>query len=311
MDILAEILSVTHAGNALIGQAALPAPWGLDVDANVQAAVHIVQRGSCWLRMNGENKPRQLLQGDLVLVSGGTRHTLCDQPSTPAEPYKQALAKAQKRMRRTHAPKPSAILLCAEYRFEQEGPHPLLSVLPRLIHVSADVSAADSALQTLVRLLVLEGAQRRTGAELVIPRLIDSLLVFIVRQWLDEQPEGGAGWFGALRDPQIGQALALMHERPELRWTLNELARRTSQSRATFARRFLRLVGEPPLTYMTRWRMSLAMQLLRTTELSLETIAERIGYESATALGKAFTRNLGITPGRYRKSKHPSAARAA
>lgn len=266
MDILAEILSVTHAGNALIGQAALLAPWGLDVDANVQAAVHIVQRGSCWLRMNGENKPRQLLQGDLVLVSGGVRHTLCDQPSTPAEPYKQALAKAQRRMRRAHAPKPSAILLCAEYRFEQEGPHPLLSVLPRLIHVSADVSEADSALQTLVRLLVLEGAQRRTGAELVIPRLI------------------------------------------ELRWTLNELARRTSQSRATFARRFLRLVGEPPLTYMTRWRMSLAMQLLRTTELSLETIAERIGYESATALGKAFTRNLGITPGRYRKSKHPIAA---
>jgi hypothetical protein len=206
MDILAEILSVTHAGNALIGQAALPAPWGLDVDANVQAAVHIVQRGSCWLRMNGENKPRQLLQGDLVLVSGGVRHTLCDRPSTTAEPYKQALAKAQKRMRRTHAPKPAAILMCAEYRFEQEGPHPLLSVLPRLIHVSADVSAADSALQTLVRLLVLEGAQRRTGAELVIPRLIDSLLVFIVRQWLDEQPEGGAGWTSTGADARAARA---------------------------------------------------------------------------------------------------------
>lgn len=304
MDVLAEVLALMHVGNALVGQAELVAPWGLDVDANIPAAIHIVQRGDCWLRLPGEPRARHLAQGDLVLIAGGARHALSDAPATATAPYKQALASASRRARRAR-PRAvrSTVLFCAEYTFDQDGVHPLLTVLPRVIHVAADVGQADSALQALVRVLLHEATQRRSGAELVLPRLIDCLLVLVIRHWLDGQPAGTAGWFGALRDPAIGRALALIHARPAQRWTVEALALRVSQSRATFARRFSALVGAPPLVYANRWRMCLATQLLRTTDLTLDEIAERVGYDSASAFGKAFQRQLETTPGRYRSAR--------
>jgi len=130
--------------------------------------------------------------------------------------------------------------------------------------------------------------------------LIDTLLVFIIRRWLDDQPIDGAGWFGALRDPQIGQALALIHAAPHHRWTVAELASRVAKSRAAFARRFVALVGESPLAYVTRWRLNLAAKLLRSTADSVEVIGVSVGYQSPTAFGNAFRRHFALSPGQYR-----------
>jgi AraC-like DNA-binding protein len=303
-DVLSDVLSVTRLGAAVIAQAELVPPWGLEIDPMIAAAVHIVQRGTGWLRTTGlrQRRPLRLGTGDLVLIRSGVAHSICDDPRTPARPLHEALAAMPRRLAalsgaRAHQ---TTLVLCAKYLFQHVGPHPLISLLPPLIHLPAHDAERHVELQLLLPLLRHEAAGARSGSELVIPRLVDSLLVFVVRAWLDTQPVGAGGWFGALRDPAIATALSLMHGRPDEVWSVERLAREVAQSRATFARRFSRLVGETPVAYLTRWRMCLAAKLLSETEISLDEIAVRVGYETAAALSKAFRRSHGEAPGRFR-----------
>jgi AraC-like DNA-binding protein len=304
MDVLADVLRVSALGNAILNRSELVAPFGLEVGKEVRAAVHIVQRGLCWLRI-GKRKPIRLASGDIVLIPRGTVHALLDDPRTPVEPFASALRSQAKRLRsRAAQVENNTVLVCAEIKFDEAEPHPLMTVLPDLIHVSAVLAENDHGLATLSRILVREALGERMGAELVVPRLVDALLVFIVRNWIEQQPIESAGWLGALRDDQIGRALALIHEAPEHKWTVDELASNVAMSRATFARRFSALVGESPHAYVTRWRMNLAARLLRTTSDSAERIAASVGYDSPTAFGAAFRKHLSVSPGIYRS--HPS-----
>jgi AraC-like DNA-binding protein len=301
-DVLADVLAVTRLGNALLNQSELVPPFGLEIGSTIKAAVHVVHRGVCWLRVDGERRPFRLVAGDVVLVPRGVRHCLVDEPNRVAEPYEQALAKMRRRMagRSARRAEQSVLLLCAEYEFDQDGPHPLLSLLPKLILLSGTGARDDASLQAVVRLLLGEARQRLSGADLVVPRLVDTLLVFVLRAWLAEQPEGAGGWLGALRDPAVGRALSLIHDAPEKAWAVAGLAKHVGCSRATFARKFVELVGEPPLAYITRWRINLAASLLRTTDETAESISARVGYASPAAFGKAFRRHMRTSPGTYR-----------
>lgn len=135
-----------------------------------------------------------------------------------------------------------------------------------------------------------------------MPLLIDSLLLYILRAWLDEQPADTAcGWAAALRDRAVASALSAIHDDPSAPWTVASLADRAGLSRAGFARRFAEQVGEPPLAYLTRWRMTTAAKLLRESDTPLSIVADRTGYGSEYALGKAFKREYGQAPGSYRR----------
>ena len=305
MDVLADVLQVSALGNAILNRSQVFAPFGLGVGREVRAAVHIVQQGTCWLTI-AKRKPLRLNTGDIVLIPRGTAHALRDDPRTPVTPFAEALQNQARRSRqRRDAVAQSAVLVCAEIQFDEAEPHPLMTVLPELIHISASLAEGDRGLMALSRILVREALGRRMGAELVVPRLVDTLLVFIVRSWVEQQPAESGGWLGALRDDQIGRALALIHEAPERKWTVDELASKVGTSRATFARRFSALVGESPYAYVTRWRMNLAARLLRTTSESAERIAASVGYESPTAFGAAFRRHLRVSPGKYRSRPRP------
>jgi AraC-like DNA-binding protein len=296
------VLAVTRLGNTLLNQSELISPFGLEIGSEIKAAVHVVHRGVCWMRVDGERRPLRLIAGDVVLLPRGVRHVLADEPNRAAEPYERALAKMRRRLdgQRGRRAEDSMLLLCAEYEFDQDGPHPLLALLPKVILLRGDAARDDASLQALVRLLLTEARQRLSGADLVVPRLVDTLLVFVVRAWLAAQPEGAGGWLGALRDPAIGRALSLIHEAPEREWTVEGLAKHVGQSRAAFARKFVELVGEPPLAYVTRWRINLAASFLRTTDDTAESISERVGYASPAAFGKAFRRTMRSSPGVYR-----------
>jgi AraC-like DNA-binding protein len=300
MDVLANVLAVTQLGNTVLGQSELLPPWGLEIDRYSVAAVHVVQRGVCWLRVTGDATAVRMSAGDLVLVSRGVVHTLADSAKTRAQPYDVALANMQQRLQAGEQSQDSTTLLCAAYEFTHEGPHPLLSVLPPVIHLRAADVQGNPQLRLLIELLMTEAAQSADGSELVVPRMVDSLLVFIVRAWLLKQPKGSAGWFGALRDPQIGRALSAIHERPEHPWHIDELAGHCAMSRPTFTRRFTELVGQSPGAYLTQWRMNVAVQLLRDTELTVDRISERVGYLTAAAFTKAFRRHFDNAPARYR-----------
>lgn len=302
MDVLADVLSVARMGATVVAQAELVPPWGIAIDPIAEAHVHVVKRGTCFMYTTADPKPLRLDTGDVVLIRGGQGHAICDDPKTTPLPYEDVLASMPARLSRW--PKARAhettVVLCAKYLFQSVGPHPLTSLLPPVVHLPAHEAARHTQLQLLLELLRHEAIDAQSGAELVVPRLVDTLLVYVIRAWLDGQPVGAGGWFGALRDPAIAKALSFMHARPEAAWSVERLAKEVAQSRATFARRFAELVGETPVAYLTRWRMCLAMKLLSDTNLSLEEIASRVGYETAAAFSKAFRRSHARAPGRFR-----------
>jgi AraC-like DNA-binding protein len=272
-----------------------------------RAGLHIVARGSCWLRMKGRSEPVHLAQGDVVLLPHGAGHSLTSAPNVQPLPFPKMLARCQVSQGphgmslSMEGKGPSTVLLCGAYRFEHEGVHPLLSLLPPLIHLRADAGVMSGPLEAVLRLLVAEYTQPGPGTVTITARLVDVLFIHIIRGWLEQQPEGSAGWLGAVRDPQVGRALALMHGEPRRDWTVESLAAEVACSRATFARRFRELVGEPPLVYLTRLRMDVAARLLRDSDQPLAAIAERVGYASEFAFNRTFHRVRGVPPGRYRE----------
>jgi AraC-like DNA-binding protein len=313
MDVLSNVLNVTNLATHVLGAREFVAPWGIAMDAQDHSAVHIVRRGSCWLFRDGE-EPLRLNAGDVVLLANGDSHVLSShRDMRGVEPYQQAISRSQNNIVMPHdgkidATTESTFLQCARYEFSKEGPHPLLALLPPLIRIPADEAASDSELQSLLRLLAHEAMRRDSGSELVMPRLIDTLFVYVLRAWLRAQPEGTCGWLGALRDPQISKALSLVHERPQHQWTVESLARSVAMSRAAFAKRFADLVGEPPLAYVTRWRMDIAAKLLRESREPVARIAGKVGYISETAFAKAFRRRRKQAPGEYRYQRRLGAA---
>lgn len=305
MDVLSNVLSVSKLETHVLGAREFVAPWGIHIDAQPHVAVHMVKRGSCWLRRNNGEILR-LNAGDVVLMASGEAHDLSsDRDMRQLEPYKDAIARSQGTVvwpenGRADSTVEPTVLQCAGYELSQETTHPLVSLLPPVIRLPVDQMNGDSELQTLLRLIGQEIGRREAGSELVVPRLIDALFVYILRAWLREQPEGSGGWLGALRDPQIRKALAQVHESPQAPWTVESLARSVAMSRAAFAKRFTDLVGEPPLAYVTRWRMDLAAKLLRESKEPVARIAGRVGYISETAFAKAFRRKRKVAPGQYR-----------
>jgi AraC-like DNA-binding protein len=302
MDVLSDVLSVTRMGSTVVARAELVPPWGLEIDPIAEAHVHVVQRGVCWLRLAGEQRQIRLSAGDVVMIRGGVGHSLCDDPKTKPAPHQQVLEAMPRRLASLPPSRAqdTTLVLCAKYLFQHVGPHPLTSLFPPLVHLPAHQAQRQVQLQLLLQLLGQEAIDAGSGTELVIPRLVDSLLVFVVRAWLEGQPVEAGGWFGALRDPAIAKALSLIHEQPQKPWTVASLARQVNHSRPTFARRFAELVGDTPVAYLTRWRLCLATKLLTDTQLSLEEVAGRVGYDSAAAFSKAFTRSYGNAPGRFR-----------
>jgi transcriptional regulator GlxA family with amidase domain len=190
--------------------------------------------------------------------------------------------------------------VCAGYDYDLEVAQPLMELLPSVVYVPVDpVGGRDIA--AVVDLLAAEVGVRDPGSRAATARLIDLLLIAAIRRWASGQPDVPPSWLTALRDPMAARILALLHDRPAEPWTLDSLAQEVHVSRATLARRFTEAVGEPPLTYLTRWRMHLAAQRLKHSSDAVESIAREVGYSSEYAFNRAFSRHRGHPPGRYRR----------
>ncbi|MCZ7414106.1 AraC family transcriptional regulator [Streptomyces sp. WMMC897] len=307
MDILTEALGSMRTGSPASVRTTGHAPWGLRLPPVAGAGFHVVLSGACWLvplrGARGSGAVR-LDTGDVVFLRDGRGHILADHPSTPAQDENDCRFTPGSPLGTVTlgGDGPPTSLLCGNYHLDQSRPHPLVHQLPELVHLStADGRHADLA--AAVRLLRAELDQPRIGAAGIVPALIDSLLLYILRAWYEGQPpESAEGWAAALRDAAIAPALAALHADPAAPWTVEGLAARVGLSRAGFARRFTALVGEPPMAYLTRWRLTRAAQLLRESPASLATIAARTGYGSEYAFAKAFKRAYAQAPGAYRRA---------
>jgi AraC-like DNA-binding protein len=165
-------------------------------------------------------------------------------------------------------------------------------------------------MQSAFRLMAIEAREFRPGGEAVITRLADILVIQAIRAWIETAPDARTGWLGALRDPFIGRALALVHREPQRPWTVASLAGQVAMSRSAFAARFTELVGEPAMQYVTRWRMHVALSALETEGATVAQLADRLGYRSEAAFARAFKRVTGRPPGAVRRGAAAGAAAA-
>jgi AraC-like DNA-binding protein len=259
--------------------------------------------------------PQRLMPGDVVLLPTNTPHALV----SAVDGRTESLAQFEKDTRRTpdgdiviQGPGAGTRVLCAAYDYDHEVAHPLMSQLPPVLYVPAGMPGDDGGLAATLRLLALELGGRPPGSRAAVGRLIDVMLIHVMRAWLRMQEDDATdGWLLALRDPVLARAMNAIHQRPGEPWTIESLAREVSVSRATLARRFAHLVGETPPEYLTRWRIDLAAQRLRDTDDTVGAIAATVGYRSEYSFSRAFTRHRGIAPGRYRRQARARALAAA
>jgi AraC-like DNA-binding protein len=303
MDVLSDVIAAVRTGRPHSSRTAERAPWGAWFHASSGAGFHVMLAGSGWL-IPEDGEPVRLGVGDVVFAARGCAHGLADSPSTPlatSDPIVLNEIGPTDPEAEAHA---SAVMLCGAYRMDRARSHPLLDELPPIIHLPARLGRRDP-LRGAIDLLAGEMERPGPGTDAVVPALLDTLLLFLLRAWYEERP--ATGWAGVLGDPEISAALRALHDDPARPWTVEELGRAAGLSRAAFARRFTALVGRPPLAYLTWWRLTIAARLLRDGDAPLATVAKRVGYGSEYAFANAFKREYGIAPGRYRTASAVSA----
>jgi AraC-like DNA-binding protein len=186
-----------------------------------------------------------------------------------------------------------------------EGPdtNPVLASLPPVVKMKLEESAAGDWIRSTLRFAAEEVAAGRPGSETVLEKVSELLFVETVRRYAESLPDGQTGWLAGLRDPHVARALALIHRDVARPWTVDDLGREAGLSRSALADRFIRLLGMPPIHYVARWRMQVAMQKLRTTAASLAQVADMVGYESEAAFSRAFKKAIGTAPATWRRAQ--------
>ncbi|WP_433044622.1 AraC family transcriptional regulator [Dactylosporangium sp. CS-033363] len=283
MDVLSDAVTALRTGRPVATALSWRAPWGQRFAAVPGAVgIQVVVRGDCWL-LPGDGPPLHLDTGDVVLLTDGRGHALADDPGTPLRPCTNGAERE---------PQDGPVrVLCAAYELNGLRTHPLLRAVPDRVHL-----AAGPTLRTVIGLLDAELAAENSPGGIGVTALLDLLFLHTLRAWSERDGEPGA-----LADPAVRAALDAIHADPAHPWTVAALAARGGLSRAPFARRFAALTGQPPQSYLTRWRLTLAARLLRESDAPLRAVARRVGYGSEFAFAAAFKRHFGTAPGRFRK----------
>ncbi len=271
-DTLSRLLDNVRPRGVLLESGRAPAPWGVRCDGGAALTVLTMIRGAAVLTVDDTASVR-LAAGDVALVVGVHGYAVSEEGATTADP----------------------LLVTGSYDVGGGVCDRVLGGLPPVLLIDSGTEVIGA-----VDLLARELAGDRPGRRALLERLVDLVLLTSLREWLDRPGSGAPRWYSAQHDPGIGIALNLIHSDPAHRWTVAELAGRSALSRAAFSRRFTALVGEPPLSYLTCWRLCLAGDLLRDTDETLASVARQVGYASAYALSAAFTRFYGVRPGEYR-----------
>lgn len=329
-DTLSELLRAVRLRGAIFYYVDGIAPWVAEAPParEIVAAIlpgaehmieyHVVTRGTCWGALIGET-PVKLQEGDIIMFPQGDAHVISSAPGLRlGSPDNEIF----------FSPKPSqlpyvltrhseavsttarldgggvdrATIVCGFLGCDARPFNPLLTALPRLLHMPG--AAEESGwIGHFIQTAVKEANEKRPGGEAMLERLSEMMFVDVVRRYLDKLPPGQTGWLAGLRDRFVGRALALLHEQPSHRWTIDELGDAVGLSRSALHERFAQLVGQPPMQYLMQWRMQIASQLLLQSTLNVASIALEIGYESEAAFNRAFKRMVGVPPATWRRQR--------
>ena len=276
---------------------------------------HLVTEGRLRASLPEGDPVVELKAGELILFPHGDRHVLASVSAgelrhieVSGEELYSLLRPGEVTPWKSGAGGEATRLVCGYLACDRRLSEPIIAGLPRILRVSVKDSGIASWVESSVRFSVAESAMPRPGGATVLAKLSELLFVEAIRQYIETLPPGQTGWLAGLRDRFVGRALALLHEEPAHAWTVDELARQVGLSRSALADRFVELVGQPPMQYLTRWRLSLAAQQLLSGSRALTQIAEGVGYDSEAAFNRAFKREFGVPPATWRRNGTAAAA---
>ncbi|MEU3200757.1 AraC family transcriptional regulator [Streptomyces sp. NPDC006996] len=303
MDALTGLLEGPRARGAFMIRACFAPPWAVRVEDRAPLTVMLLVRGRAWI-VPDEAGRLLMSPGDLVIARGPAPYTCADDPGTAPQalilpggechyPDGRPLNGVMDLGVRTWGDRPdgATVMLIGTYQMRGEIGGRLLDALPPLLSLTAEVWDCP-----LTPFLMEEIVRDAPGQEVVLDRLLDLLVIAALRTWFDRPEAEPPAWYRARADPVVGPVVRLLQDDPAHPWTVAGLAAKAGVSRAALARRFTRLVGEPPMTYLTGWRLALAADRLRDTDDTIGAIARQVGYGSAFALSTAFKRAYGVSP---------------
>ncbi len=316
VDALSDALGVLRLTGAVFLDAEFTAPWcvlsegrrpvthPLPPGGNV-IFFHLLTEGHCKARLASGGETVELETGDIVMMSRDDSHLMGSDLTLTPIPAANLVqpAAANGLMRVDHGGGGEKTRFgCSFLICDERLSGPLLDSLPRILRIPLGEGPGVGWMRNLMQAGNQETAAQRPGGITVLAKLSELLFVEGLRRYIESLPDGTTGWLAGLRDRFVGRALALMHERPGHDWTVDELAEKAGLSRSALAQRFTDMLGQPPMQYLTRWRLTLAAQRLREEQTSIARIAADIGYDSEQAFNRAFKRELGETPAAWRRS---------
>ena len=311
MDVLSEVLQQVRLAGAVLFRSTFHGPWC--IAARPEAAVvaeslpgasqlisfHVVLGGALWACL-GDGEPLQVEAGEVLVLPHGDAYVIGDSPNglpVPAEQFLRGTPLANARELHWGSGEQCTRVLCGYLGCERQAFTPLFEALPRMFKVR--LQGTDGA-GGLLAFAEHEAVADWPGAHTSRLRVAELMFIETLRRYMETLP-AQHGWLAGLRDPVVGRARALLHAQPDSRWTVSGLALRAATSRSVLAQRFVDTLGEPPMQYLSRWRMLVAARRLREGRDSVARIAESVGYESPAAFQRSFLRHMGTTPARWRR----------
>ena len=289
---------------SVFSRAALTAPYGVESGSMPIGIFHAVVRGQPWAQLEEGGEAVELSPGDVVVFPFGDNHLIMDAPGREHRPIGLLTSVDERGMGHLtiDGGGPSTSLICGTLAFDSGDAHPVFSLLPPMLHVRDHDGRMSDIVETLIAMIAGEVDQPTPGSEIVVARLTDVLVVYLLRAYIEDLDPSERGWLAALRDPALREAIGQIHRRPDHSWTAEELAEAARMSRSAFFKRFREVVGETPAEYATRWRIHLAAKLLRQGDYSVAAAGREVGYGTEAAFSNAFLRVMGQRPGAYRKA---------
>jgi AraC-like DNA-binding protein len=313
MDSVAGLLDGPRARGAFVLRSMMDPPWAIRIEDEAPLTLVAMVRGEAWLRPD-DAEDVELRSGDVAIIRGPDPYDVTDALGTAPQaiilpgqrcvtPDGQELTEMSHMGVRTwgNSPDGTTAMLTGTYQMRSEISQRLLGALPPLL-----VLRGEDWHSPLIPYLAEEVVKDEPGQEAVLDRLLDLLLIAVLRAWFARPDAQAPGWYLAHGDPVVGPALRLLQNNPAHPWTVASLAREAGVSRAALARRFNALVGEPPMAFLTEWRLTLAADLLREPGATVGSVAPQVGYGSSFALSTAFKRVRGISPQQHRAAAVPA-----
>jgi AraC-like DNA-binding protein len=316
MDALSDVLRVARLSGGVFLHAEFFGPWCVAARMSpelcapfLSAASHLIPyhyvvEGELSLALEGE-APRRLRAGELILLPRNDMHLMGTDLTLPPVNVQKIVMPAEGtglNSIRQGGGGPVTRLICGFLGSESARGNPVLATLPAVVTIRVEEAGPADWIRSTFQFAAGEIAAGRAGSGTVLAKLSELLFVEAVRRYAENLPEGYTGWFAGLRDPIVARALALMHSDIARDWSVDELGRQAGLSRSALAERFTRLLGMPPMQYLSQWRMHVAAQSLRSGGVSLARLAERVGYESEAAFSRAFRKAFGSAPATWRRA---------